>query len=268
MSKRVVLVGDVFGRWTLLEYIGVTKSEHRWRCLCVCGKEKSVQIRDIISGRSNSCGCLRVEKLVKMLTTHGHGGKKRSSEYNSWKQMRVRCSNPNDEFWMDYGGRGIKICDRWMESFSNFLEDMGEKPSKIHSLDRIDVNGNYEKSNCKWSTPVEQANNKRKTIKIEHNGVTLGSAQWAKANGISKQAVRDRVNSGWSHEEAITIKSKHTETFLAKYCKDNGTTIGNLAEKHGINKAALIQRVKKGWSMEKALNTPVRKKKKNKFSIP
>lgn len=146
----------------------------RWHCRCDCGNECIVTGMDMAPGRSQSCGCLQKEKTVaanKSRKTHGHssgltadGKRKRSPEYNSWNSMQDRClieAMPNYHL---YGGRGITICDRWLGSngFINFLADMGTRPIG-QTLDRIDTNGNYEPSNCKWSTGSEQAKNRRKT---------------------------------------------------------------------------------------------------------
>lgn len=136
----------------------------KWKCACECGQETYVSAANLRNGTTNSCGCLRAQLNGKRLTTHG---KTKSSTYRVWSGMRTRCTNPKSTNYSSYGGRGIQCCDRW-KSFEVFLEDMGEKPEG-KSLDRIDVNGNYEPLNCKWSSPVEQAQNRRKTKLINKN---------------------------------------------------------------------------------------------------
>lgn len=156
--KTIDLTGRKFDRWEVIRKSDV-RIDNRvaWICKCDCGEEKVVISTNLTRGLTKSCGCIRIEKQIK----HGHNTKERvSSEYNSWHSMKQRCENPNDDRFQDYGGRGIKVCDRW-RFFDNFLADMGEKPSPSHSIDRIDVNGDYEPSNCKWATPKEQQRNTR-----------------------------------------------------------------------------------------------------------
>jgi len=130
----------------------------KWKCLCACGNETIVRATNLHNGSTKSCGCLRKKTISKLKTTHGLT---QSPTYRSWSSMRTRCGNPNYVNADSYSGRGIKICDRWLNSFENFLEDMGERPIGT-SLDRINVDGNYEPSNCRWATKKEQANNRRK----------------------------------------------------------------------------------------------------------
>ena len=131
------------------------------RVSCDCGNKKWIRRDHFKSGRIRSCGCLHSEMLKISTIKHGHNrnltiGK--TPTYNTWQNMKKRCLNPKTIQWKDYGGGGIKICERWLK-FENFLEDMGERPSSKMSLDRINPFGNYEKSNCRWATKVEQANN-------------------------------------------------------------------------------------------------------------
>lgn len=138
---------------------------------CSCGSPvKSVDARNLKVGRIRSCGCLRKQnsaRLIKALHSgasrfiHGHAIGKESPEYHSWCQMKARCLNPTHPRYKDWGGRGITVCDRWVNSFTDFLADVGRKPSAAHSIDRIDNHGNYEPGNVKWSTPSEQNYNRR-----------------------------------------------------------------------------------------------------------
>lgn len=163
MSRRSELTGQTFGRLTVLRRNGVDKNNGSlWLCICACGKEHTVLGASLSRGIIKSCGCLRVDVVRARSTTHGQtSGKKVSPEYVSWAAMITRCGNPNQKDWHSYGGRGIIVCERWRESFENFLEDMGKKPKGL-TLDRIDVNGNYEPGNCRWATSQEQTANKRK----------------------------------------------------------------------------------------------------------
>lgn len=125
---------------------------------CVCGERRLVPFHILRAGKSRHCGCMVSALITVMKTTHGMS---HTSEYKSWASLKERCSNPNGQDWPDYGGRGITVCDRWRDSFEAFFADMGRKPTPKHSIDRIDVDGNYEPGNCRWADAVTQANNKR-----------------------------------------------------------------------------------------------------------
>lgn len=171
MSVRGLdLTGQKFGRWTVIRKGEKKDNRTAWYCVCECGNTNTIITRNLVKGISKSCGCLQRDKATK----HGHNpwNGKASTEYNSWHQMKQRCLNPNDKRYADYGGRGIKICERWMD-FNKFLEDMGKKPSPKHTIDRIDVNGDYEPSNCRWADDYEQQRNIRvhKNNKLGVKGV-------------------------------------------------------------------------------------------------
>jgi hypothetical protein len=158
-TKYFDLTGKKFGMLQVIErsdekFVGSVG----WKCLCACGAKTIVRGTNLYNNTTKSCGCLRRQLTSQRRTTHGLT---KSPTWRSWSSMKTRCNNPNYSESHSYKGRGIKICDRW-DKFENFLQDMGERP-KGTSLDRIDVNGNYEPSNCRWATKDEQAQNKRKT---------------------------------------------------------------------------------------------------------
>jgi len=163
------LIDETGKRYGRLLVVGFQNG--KWECKCDCGKVTYVLGGNLRSGRQKSCGCLDYERKVK----HGNtSGSKETPEYRAWKNMKKRCYNTKDKYYQDYGGRGIKVCDRWLHSFENFLEDMGKRPSPKHSLDRIDYNGDYSPENCRWVTASEQIINQRlrKDNKSGYKGVT------------------------------------------------------------------------------------------------
>ena len=156
--------GKTFGRLTVISKAPSRKNwQTYWLCRCVCGKEIEASTQNLNRGGVKSCGCLALEIASKVHTTHGHtspGGSIYSPTYNSWRSMRQRCSDKNHKGYKNYGGRGIKVCERWQNSFENFLADMGVRPEGC-TIDRKRVNEDYKPDNCKWSTTIEQIQNRR-----------------------------------------------------------------------------------------------------------
>jgi len=143
--------GNVYGELTVLAWVGASKhGPSIWDCVCSCGNTTKAYGHHLLQGKKISCGCKHRTQL----------GNWNTPTYRSWSNMKIRCYSESHKQFKDYGGRGIYVCDRWVDSFSNFLEDMGERPDGL-TLDRIDCDGIYEPSNCRWATRVEQQANKR-----------------------------------------------------------------------------------------------------------
>lgn len=202
IMKQKDIIGKKFGRLTVIKFSHIDKNKkHRYFiCKCNCGNTKTICSYRLKYGYTKSCGCLRKELGKNMLTTHGMS---KIKEYQTWVGIKARCINKKEPAYMNYGGRGIKICDRWKNSFENFYEDMGERP-KRKSLDRIDNNGNYCKENCRWATRKEQQRNTRTNIMITYKGKTFCAKEWAEKLNIKYPTLYYRIKSGWNIERAFT----------------------------------------------------------------
>ena len=204
------MIGVKYGRLTVLGETPHRSTDGRvmWRLLCDCGKEIERVAKSVKSGNTKSCGCAKMDLLIARNKSSAQHGMTGSPTFTVWANMKERCLNPNHNSYHRYGGRGIQICDRWLESFKNFYDDMGPMPSGM-SLDRIDVDGNYEPGNCRWATSEEQANNRANNRVLEFDGRRQTVAQWAREIGVSKQALRYRILAGWSVEDALTTTIDH-----------------------------------------------------------
>jgi hypothetical protein len=162
--KKIIKSGDRYGRLTILQEVEPSyysnKPYRNFSCLCDCGNKKIVKLDSLNRKYTTSCGCYNKEKVIETNTTHGLT---KTPEYRTWHNMKQRCYNPNSKRYSDWGGRGIKVCDEWINSFETFLKDMGKRPDGC-SIDRIDNDGNYESSNCRWITSKEQSYNRRSNI--------------------------------------------------------------------------------------------------------
>ena len=196
---------------------------------------------------------LEYKKLMRtgMPKTHKM---KRTSEYHTWCHMKGRCFNLNHPRYEDWGGRGITVCDRWRNSFENFFADMGLKPSPAYSIDRIDNNGNYSVENCKWSTRVEQNNNRRDNHLIIIENDTLTIRQWEKKQGFKRGIIESRLRRGWSESDAVLTPVELIKLITFKY---ETLTIVDWENKMGYKKQIIKNRLAKGWSESDAILIPV-----------
>lgn len=167
---------------------------------CDCGTERLVRADWLVGGRVKSCGCKRYELIAAAVRTHGMS---RTPEYGAWSDMRSRCVDPNDGQFKNYGGRGIKVCERWAD-FATFYADLGPRPSTDHSLDREDNDGDYCLANCRWATPTQQVRNRRVTLRVEHMGESRPLAELCEESGLPYQVVYERIyRYGLSVERAL-----------------------------------------------------------------
>lgn len=209
MSNRIDLTGHVFGRLSVIKIDDAKRVKWRikWLCQCDCGKNTIVSGSHLRSGHTISCGCYNDE----ITTKHGECRRGRvSPEYSTYEGMIQRCTNPNAKGYENYGGRGVSISSRWLgeNGFKHFLEDMGRRPSKLHTLERKDnENGRYEKDNCIWDTWANQHRNRRNNHWIEYDGKRMIVADWARYIGV-------RSSFFWLKRKTMTM-----EEIIAKYKK-------------------------------------------------
>jgi hypothetical protein len=191
VSSKVlgVKVGDKFGRLKVMVEVDRDKNKNIcWLCKCECGNTTVVRSSRLIHHATRSCGCLRSELATESHTTHGLS---KQPTWCSWQGAKGRCRNENNKDYHNYGGRGVQFCERWND-FNNFYEDMGERPDGMQ-LDRKNVNGNYEPSNCRWATPEEQANNRRNSKLYTYHEKTQPLSGWAKDYNININTLENRV---------------------------------------------------------------------------
>lgn len=187
MGNFIDLTEKRFGRLVVLEMKGKNNNGAiLWKCLCDCGKEHIVVGAKLKNGWTKSCGCFRIDFARESFLKHGG---RRLPEYVAWSQMKGRCLNKNNLGYKDYGGRGIIVCERWINSFENFLFDVGRRPTSKHSIDRIKVEGNYEPGNVRWGTTMQQGGNKRNNRWLEFRGERMILSDWARELNVDHKTL-------------------------------------------------------------------------------
>jgi hypothetical protein len=256
--KRVDLTNRRFGNLVALECIGRSGGgKISWKCQCDCGSVTCTRTSRLLSGHTRSCGCLSGTSL-KSRTGRVSLYKQHQREFRSWQAMRSRCLNESSDNFRLYGGRGITICEEW-DSFETFLIDMGPRPDG-HTLDRIDVNGNYNKSNCRWATPSQQSRNRRVNRYVEYNGERLCVAELAERVGMNANTLYIRLDDGLSIDGAVEEgrrrpKSKAKATLIDLDGKS--VSLEDLSKRFDIKLSTLVSRLKNGWSVNEAITAPV-----------
>jgi hypothetical protein len=191
-----------FGRLVVLSFQHSKRSHKHWLCRCDCGTEKIIDGMNLRRGDSKSCGCLPRDKMVQRLTTHNRS---RTKEYRIWIGILTRCYRENASGYKNYGGRGIKVCEVWRESFQAFFDDIGPMPTPQHTIERRNNDGDYEPTNCFWATRKEQGQNRRNNHLLTYNGETLSLASWADKVGVPYCTLHTRVlRYGWTVHDALT----------------------------------------------------------------
>lgn len=192
------ITGEKFGRLTVVGAGERSRGIFAWECRCECGNTVTVPTGSLRSGNTSSCGCFQRDQVIKTMTVHGMF---KHPAYQSWRAMNKRCTSPADTSYYLYGARGITVCDRWVD-FGLFWEDMGPTWSKNMTIDRIDTDGNYEPGNCKWSTPKEQANNRRTNRMVTMpDGRVMNVTQACDELGFARNVVYARINQGRPESE-------------------------------------------------------------------
>lgn len=260
------LVGMKFGKLTVIEYAGYETKDndrvyHIWKCKCDCGNTKISQGRNLLNGHCKSCGCIPpIPKNIPWTKHH----KSDTRLYNVWKSMKGRCYTKSCSNYHLYGGRGIKVCDEWKKDFNAFYEwSIANGYKEVddrneYTIDRIDPNGNYEPSNCRWVNMETQSNNRRCSVKYMFDGELLTLREISNKTGIDYNHLRGRIDRGLSIYEALYNQYDHAQFYL----EYNG-------ERHSIPEWSAITRIKeitirarlkRGWSVERTLSEPTQEK--------
>lgn len=265
MGKKEDLTGRRIGRLTVIEETDERRGGSVvWLCECDCGTRKRISAQCLKSGRVLSCGCYNRE----IITTHGES---KTRLYRAWQGIKDRCTKPSCSEYENYGKRGIKMCDEWLNSFeafrdwskaNGFVEDAKRGDCTI---DRIDVNGNYEPSNCRWTNMKAQCRNRRNNAVIECDGESHCLSEWAEILGVPYHRLVSRYQRGWKPEEIIHGRERviNTETYRNRKTNHLLTYRGEThcaiewAEILGINVNTIRVRVHRGWSDERVLGTPI-----------
>jgi len=211
MKYKIDLTGNRYGRLTVIEYVYTKNRKPHWRCRCDCGNETIVSGSNLRYGVTKSCGCLEEENRKRHVEESRKHGESYTRLHKAWTHMKYRCHNPKAKGYEIYGGRGITVCEEWdgehgYENFSQWAKNNGYEDGL--TLDRIDVNGNYEPNNCRWSTAETQANNRRTNVILTANGVSKTRAEWCRERGINYGTVVDRMKNGWTAEEALEFAER------------------------------------------------------------
>lgn len=259
-TRLVVEPGMRFGDDSRLEVVREVapiesggQKQRAVECRCDCGDVRVYRLYSLRNGNTRSCGCLAEESGNPGRQTHGCS---ELPEYAIWCGIRRRCSNPTDSAWKNYGGRGIRVCSRWNESFEAFFADMGPRPSDNHSIDRFpDNNGDYEPGNCRWATAKEQARNTRRNYLVFHNGETKCVAEWAEQYRVKSCILYSRLIAGWPFEEAVGLRVRPVpskDPFYLTPMKERGPDWQREHQRREVRRIELDRRELPQWGVRLA----------------
>lgn len=245
-------IGKRFGRLTIIDFAHAEPPYRGWLwvCRCDCGNTRTLMVSDVKQGKTRSCGCLHDAVCAEKATKFKYSVKDYKRLYSIYNGIKKRCYNENESRYKDYGARGIRMCDDWLNQtngFDNFVEwSLANHYNDEMTIDRIDVDGHYEPMNCRWIPLTEQALNKRDTLWVTYKGEHIPLRVLCDRLGVSYDTVHNRVYSlNWSIERAVETPSQQSESLMSK-CREKG-----------INYSTVRDRIYKfGWSEERALNTP------------
>lgn len=199
--RKIEMIGRKFGDWIVLEEVEKRNNKRAFLCQCACSKQYVVMGDNLRNGTSEQCMSCSSKIKGGKHKTHGMTNTK---VFDLWHSIKQRCNYPKHRSYKNYGAKGIRICERWAQSFEAFYEDMGDPPSLTHQIDRIDSKGNYEPGNCGWVTPKEQQNNKSNNVNLTFLGVTQSVAMWADKLGVNPTTLHWRISAGWSDAAVVS----------------------------------------------------------------
>ncbi len=215
-AQVIDMTGQKCGRLTVLNFAGTRNEKAYWLCLCDCGKQSEVLGKFLRNGTTKSCGCLSSDTTALRSLRHGHSQRgNRRPEYRCWKAVIQRCTNTNATYYENYGGRGIKVCEGFV-NYETFFSTLGTKPTRKHEIDRVDNDLHYScgscaqclregwKMNLRWATRIQSSNNRRNNHFVEFQGIKLTLTQWAEKIGINANSIKNRLRRGWSVAKALT----------------------------------------------------------------
>jgi hypothetical protein len=266
------LSGRQYGKLKVISYAGIIGGQYSWLCLCECGQEIVLAGEHIKRKRNSKCICSSRQDLRIPEPWNPSHGIAKHPLYNIWIGMIDRCRNPNNISYKRYGDRGIQVCDRWMNSIESFAEDMGPRPSAVHSIDRLDNDGPYSPENCEWRTSAEQNRNQCSNVWFEHEGRKMVISDWAKELGVERKTLIHRLKIGVPVAIAFSAEARNLpgqRRFEIVEIDGESLNVRDWCERYGITTFLYYRRIKQGWDSKRAILTPprrVRKLAKNQYS--